>query len=282
MTAPLKIGIRLHDTVPGALKERLAFVRAQGFCCAHIALSKLEPGFRMPDAPKLLTPEYAQSLKESFASQGMDCVLLGCYLQLAQADDAERERVSEIYRAHIRFARQMGAMMVGTETPAKGLAFSEPITESEEAYQLFLRALRPLVRTAEEEDVLLGIEPVFCDIISTPARAERMLDEIGSDHLRIILDAVNLLSNEAALDPEPVIEDAIHRLGDRVALMHMKDFQLREGAARPDSVACGLGGMRYDRLVAFASGRGLPMTLENTTPDNAKATRLFLERIAAE
>ena len=35
----MKIGIRLHDTIPGTLEQRLAFVRGQGFECTHLALS---------------------------------------------------------------------------------------------------------------------------------------------------------------------------------------------------------------------------------------------------
>ena len=38
--------------------------------------------------------------------------------------------------------------------------------------------------------------------------------------------------------------------------------------------------MRYDALLAFGKARGLPMTLENTKPDNAEAARRYLENLA--
>ena len=60
----------------------------------------------------------------------------------------------------------------------------------------------------------------------------------------------------------------------------MKDF-----IAQPDgaihSQACVTGRIRYDRLLRLARVNGLPMTLEDTTPDNAEAARLYLERQAA-
>ena len=37
----MQIGIRLHDTRPLALPERLAHTREQGFTCAHVALAKV-------------------------------------------------------------------------------------------------------------------------------------------------------------------------------------------------------------------------------------------------
>ena len=56
----MNIGIRLHDTAPGTLKERLAFARKQGFSCAHVALSKVLEDFSMGEAPEKLTAEYAR------------------------------------------------------------------------------------------------------------------------------------------------------------------------------------------------------------------------------
>ena len=47
-----------------------------------------------------------------------------------------------------------------------------------------------------------------------------------------------------------------------------------------DGELCSAG--RYERLLAFAKERGLPMTLEDTVPDNAEEARQYLERIAGE
>ncbi len=283
MASSLRCGIRLHDTAPGTLTERLAGAAKQGFCCAHVALSKIYDGFSMGEATTRLTADFAEEVGGAFQRTGMRCALLGCYLQLAQKDGEALEKTREIYRAHLRFARLMGAELVGTETPAKGLRFADgPAAESEEAFRLLIRGLRPLIRDAEEEGVTLAVEPVFCDIVSTPERAERMLDALGSDRVQIILDAVNLLSNETAQHPDGVIGEAIRRLGDRVRLLHMKDFMLSPVEARPLAAACGQGGMRYEALVSFALRRGLPMTLENTAPDNAEAARLYLEAIAGK
>ena len=85
---------------------------------------------------------------------------------------------------------------------------------------------------------------------------------------------------EQAPQAEKTVTRAISLLGDRVRGLHMKDFVLTpEG--KMEACACGLGSMRYETLLAFAKQRNLPMTLENTTPDNAEEARLTLERIAA-
>ena len=276
----MNIGIRLHDTKPGILKERLAFAKAQGFSCAHVALSKVLDDFSMEDAPRKLTEEYARSVRKDFDESGLECAVLGCYLNIADPDPERRAKTQEIYKAHLRFAPMIGARVVGTETfanPESG--FADP-TKDEEAFRLFMDSLEPLVRCAEENGAVLAIEPVWSHIIATPERAVRMLEELPSDSLQIILDAVNLVSPENAGKTEDIIRNAISLLGDRVRILHMKDFVMTpEG--KMDACACGLGSMKYDQLLAFGRAKDLPMTLENTVPDNAEQARLHLERIAA-
>lgn len=273
----MNIGIRLHDTAEGTLAQRLSYAKAQGFSCAHLALSKALKGFSMNDAPVLLTEELAESVKRDFAEKQMDCAVLGCYLTLTQSDEEALQKTQAIYKAHLTFSRLMKAGVVGTETPApKGM---DP--HSEEAFQLFIRCLKPLVRWAEEQNAVLAIEPVCDHIVSTPEKAERMLNLVPSDHLRIILDSVNLLSAEAAKNPDALIEDAIRRLGGKVSVLHMKDYRpIQPGDMRAQSVACGQGIMNYNRLLTFAKDKNLPMTLEDTVPENAQGAREYLEKIA--
>ncbi len=274
----MKIGIRLHDTIPGTLEQRLAFVRGQGFECAHLALSKTLPGFAMEDAPeKLVRGEFAEEIRSAFDRTGMACAVLGCYLNLADPDPEARERTREIYFAHLAFAGKTGAWMVGSETPAPANSpFAKDVPRSEEAFLFFLDQLRPVVRRAEEENVIMAIEPVYTHIVSTPERAERMLTELKSDHLRIILDAVNLLGEGNIDRRDEVLREAMSRLGDRVALLHMKDYLRKDGGL--PAVACGEGEMDYRALMAFARERDLSMTLENTNPDNAERAKEALLR----
>ena len=277
----MNIGIRLHDTLPGNLKERLAFARAQGFSCAHVALSKVLDDFSMGEAPEKLTDEYALRVRQDFDESGLECAVLGCYLNLADPDPERRARTQEIYKAHLRFAAKIGARVVGTETNANPESrFADPAPQSEEAFRLWLDSLRPVVRCAEETGAVLAVEPVWYHIISTPERAARMLEELPSDNLQIILDAVNLISPEQADRAEEIIKNAVSLLGDRVRILHMKDFVISpEGKMK--ACACGMGAMRYEQLLSFAAARSLPMTLENTVPENAETARLHLEGIMA-
>lgn len=274
----MNIGIRLHDTASGSLEQRLDFARAQGFSCAHLALSKVMDGFAMADAPRLLDDDLASRVRAAFDTRGMACAVLGCYLKLTTRDAEALERTQAIYRAHLRFARKIGAGVVGTETPpAPDLNLP---ADSEAAFERFLECVRPLVRCAEEEGAILAIEPVACHIVSTPEKAERLLDALKSEQVRVILDAVNLLTRENYTRADAIVEEALRRLGDRVSVLHLKDYTVDPDVFMTKACACGTGRMRYGRLLAFGREHGLPMTLENTRPDNAEAARRFLENAA--
>ena len=275
----MNIGIRLHDTAGASLGERLDSARRQGFSCAHLAIQKAVPGFRMDDAPALLTEDLAREVRAEFDSRGMACAVLGCYLNLADPDEERYRRTLEIYFAHLRFARLIGAMTVGTETGAPNAGYrTGPECRTEEALALIIRRMAPVAERAREEGVVFAFEPVCRHIIHTPERAERLLDALGDDHVRIILDTVNLLTPDNHTRCDAILDECERRFGDRVAVLHLKDYRAEEGAADLKACACGTGEMDYHRLLRFAAARpGIPMTLENTKPDNAEAARLFLE-----
>ena len=279
--ASMNIGIRLHDTAGSTLEEHLKSAREQGFSCAHIALSKTIPGFSMKDAPTLLTDSLAAEVRALLDKYGMECAVLGCYLNLATPDEAELANTLASYKAHLHFARAIGARVVGTETGAPNTAYATcPECWTEESLQLFIDRLRPVVRYAEEAGSIIAIEPVCRHIVSTPERARRVLDAIDSPALQIILDAVNLLTLDYYSRYDELIDESVRLFGDRIRVLHMKDFHIVPGMADVQSIACGTGCMNYTRLLSLArSIPGIPMTLEDTVPSNAEAARLFLEGV---
>ncbi len=293
----MNIGIRLHDAIGSDLASYLASAKAQGFTCVHIALARILPGFRMSDAPALLTEELAAAVRAELAKNGQTCVLLGCYLNLCSPDLEEHAKTAELYKAHLRFAKMIGATLVGTETGAPNTTYSTcPECFTEEALQLFIERVTPVVRYAEEVGQLFAIEPVVRHIVSTPERCERVLKAVNSPNLKVILDAVNLLSEDNVAQAKAIVADGVARLGQDTALLHMKDFipyacergrQVKTDVPNTDvfsnlvSCACGLGDMDYAPLCALAKSRGVPMTLENTNPANAVAARKHLEMIGA-
>lgn len=274
----MQFGIRLHDAVQAPIGERLKIIKEQGFTCAHVALSKVISENSV--APEALTPGYAMYLKCLFDKNELDCAVLGCYLNLATPDEAQLRETQEKYMANIRFAAHLGAGVVGTETGAPNVEYRfEEACWNEESLQIFIKNLRPVVKYAEQMGVLVAIEPVVRHIVCNPVRARRVLDEIASPNLRIILDPVNLLENYNYEEQDAIIDEALELLGKDVAVLHVKDFVIKDG--RLVSVPVGQGQCHWDRIMPYMKREKPCMhaTLEDTEPNNAVAALNYIAEI---
>lgn len=274
----MQLGIRLHDIREALLEERLQIASAQGFTCGHLALSKVISEHSVDNAA--LTPGYACYLKRLFAGANIDVAVLGCYLNLATPDEESLKKNQARYLSHIRFASLLGAGVVGTETGAVNEAYVfEERNHSKEALDIFIQNVRPVVEYAEKMGVILAIEPVYKHIVWNPAQARAVLDAIHSPNLQIIFDPVNLLDVSNYKERDAVIREAISLLGEDIAVVHIKDFIVKDGTLV--SVAAGTGEMDYSEIIRFIKKRKpyIHVTLENTVPENAVAARTYIQEL---
>ncbi|MCI9373117.1 MAG: sugar phosphate isomerase/epimerase [Lachnospiraceae bacterium] len=274
----MQLGIRLHDIEKAPLQERLRIAARQGFACGHLALSKVISEYSVADSA--LTPGFACYLKNMFAEAGIDIAVLGCYLNLANPNEESLKKIQSRYLAHIRFASLLGAGVVGTETGAVNEAYKfEERNHSEEALEIFIRNLRPVVEYAEKMGAIFAIEPVFKHIVCNPRRARRVLDEIGSPNLQIIFDPVNLLDISNYRNREQILHEAVETLGKDIAVVHIKDFIVENEELV--SVAAGTGEMDYTEIIRFIKKEKpyIHATLENTVPENAEAARKYIQKL---
>lgn len=274
----MQLGIRLHDIKKAPLEERLAIAKEQGFRCGHLALSKVISEYSVDDSA--LTPGFALYLKRIFAQNQLDVAVLGCYLNLANPNEESLRKITHRYMAHIRFAALLGVGVVGTETGAPNEAYQfEEACRSEEALQTFIKNVRPVVEYAEKMGVIFAIEPVAKHIVWNPQRAREVLDTIDSPNLQIIFDPVNLLDIHNYQDREAIIAEAIELLGDDIAMVHIKDFIVKDGELV--SVAAGTGEMDYTQIIRFIKTKKpyIHVTLENTVPENAVESRKYIQKL---
>ena len=280
----MQLGIRLHDIHTGlgpefqTMEKRAQTAREEGFTCVHLAYSKVIKGYTFDDCA--LTEGLAKYTKRVFEGQGLDVAVLGCYLNLAYPDPEKLKEIQSRYYGHLRVASLLGAGVVGTETGAPNAQYKmDANTHSEEALDTFIRGLEPVVERAEKYGVTMAIEPVWKHIVYSPDRAVKVLEAIQSPNLRIIFDPVNLLYPGNLDDREKVIGEAMEKLCDRIAVVHLKDCVLSGDDLK--SIAAGTGVMNYREILKFIKARKpyIHTTLENTVDENAVSSRVFLQEL---
>lgn len=277
----MNIGIRLHDTKPGTFEERIKDVHDNGFGCGHLALYKMLEDY--PCDAGALTPGYAMYIRKVFEKNNVDIAVLGCYLNLANPDKEELAKIQNTYKAHIRFASLLGAGVVGTETGCPNREYKTcPENLLPESLDLFINNLRPVVEYAEKMGVIIAIEPVVRHIVHGPKAARKVLDAINSPNLQIIFDPVNLLDESNYKNQKEICKEAIELLGDDIAMIHVKDFNVVDG--KVISCGAGFGIMDYTDIMKFVKTRKpfIHMTLEDTVPDNAVLARKHMEKLFDE
>ncbi len=274
-TIPKNIGIRLHDTIDGSFTEKLDFIKGQGFSCIHLALSKAYPDTKVTDAS--LTPGFAQKIRRELDDRGLDLAVLGCYLNLLNPDPEELKAVQAKYRAHIRFASMLGGGVVGTETGCPNREYKAcEESYTEETLQKFIENLKPVIADAEKMGVIFAIEPVWRHCVNTPERARKVLDAIDSPNLQIIFDPVNLIGDVNYERAPQIIHEAIELLWKDVVVLHIKDYEVKDGKVVPAQLGKGL--MDYTEIMENVKKDKpyVQMSLEETTPANAREGRLLI------
>lgn len=114
----------------------------------------------------------------------------------------------------------------------------DPATSQPDAWEDMLESMRGAAMLAEKHGVTLAIETEASNVIDTPEKARRIMDEVGSDRLKMILDCANLFhAGEATVENmHPAIDRAMRNFGGDIVLAHGKDIRPSDGIA-----FCGTG-----------------------------------------
>jgi sugar phosphate isomerase/epimerase len=135
------------------------------------------------------------------------------------------------------------------------------------------------VAIAEEFDLLLGIEPETANVVDSAARAQRLLREMRSASLTIVLDPANLFGPEDLPRQRALLDDAFDRLGPHIVLAHAKDVRVSAGAIR--HVAAGTGRLDYPFYLTLLHSVAAPLIVHGLAEAEVSWSLAFLRATGA-
>jgi sugar phosphate isomerase/epimerase len=188
------------------------------------------------------------------------------------------------FEEHLRYARDFGCPLVGTETGSKNPDCSyHPDTARPETFDLLCGSVERLIRTAEACGSIVGIEPVADQhTVSSIKLMDRLLHRLASPALKVIYDPVNLIPVTGLTETqEAFFTRAFDCFGGHIAAVHVKDFLMQEGKKTGDLPA-GTGDLDYPALFRLLLKRkpGIDILLENSSPQKVRETMAFLKKTA--
>lgn len=278
----MNYGMRCHDICPaGEIDAVLDAVSKNHINQIQLAMGKSFPGFNFN--PGHYSPGFAHMIEKKLRERNIHVAVLGCYINPTNPDEQKRQEEVAKFIEHLKYAKIMGADMVGTETGRYSSAFDVvKETYTEECYQLLLKSMREIVDAAEKLGMIVGVEAVHDHTLYSPEMMRRFLDDIASPNVEAILDPVNLISAKDVNNQKDVIDRAFALYGDKITMLHIKDFRMVNGA--PEFEYVGEGLFDYRPLFCHLKQEKpyITMLLENSNAERYHRDVEYLQKIYME
>jgi sugar phosphate isomerase/epimerase len=236
----------------------------------------------LPSLPKEWPEEIIKGVMASAHRSGLTiCALSGTY-NMAHPDVARRGSDRVGFTNIVRAAQFMQVPLVTLCTGSRhatNMWAAHPENGSPEAWSALRGELDFALELAERHGVALGVEPEPGNVVATARHARRLLDEIESTQLKIVLDAANLLPPESQTRQREVVAEAVALLGADLALVHTKDV-----GPSGEAVAAGRGVVDFHNFlkgIKSTNYRG-PLVSHNFPEEDAAYVSGFLRRVLEE
>ena len=137
--------------------------------------------------------------------------------------------------------------------------------------------VREATDIARQAGVVVAFEPEVNNVVDSAAKARRLLDEIGSPHLKVTIDPANIFHAGELPRMKEMLEEAFALLGKDIALAHAKDLDHDGDAGHR---AAGEGKLDYDRYLSLLYGCGFkgPLLLHGLSAAQVPGCVAFLRQ----
>jgi sugar phosphate isomerase/epimerase len=236
----------------------------------------------LPSIPDAIGPGVAAAVRAASEASGVAVVALSGTCNIIHPDPVVRAECMRRLEVVIAAAPMLGARLVtlcsGTRDP-DDMWRAHPDNATLEAWRDMTASMATAIDAAEAADVDLGIEPELGNVVSSAAVARRLIDEMGSARLKIVLDAANLFEIAPLAEQRAIVSRAVDLLADRIVIAHAKDR-----TAEGDFVAAGEGVLDYRHYLGALRAAGFdgPLVAHSLSAAEAPGVGAFLGRILTE
>jgi sugar phosphate isomerase/epimerase len=251
---PLSLGIFARTFPRPTLEETLDAIAALGL--THVQFNLSRAG--LSTLPDHLEPERCDAIALAFRDRGLSMAAISGTFNLIRPFgrfDSEPNQGQEIFQTWQillrRFeglaaaCRRLGTSIItlctGTHDPVDMWRW-HPDNGSRSTWAILVHRLSDLARIASRYEVTLAFEPETNNVVDSCCKARRLLDEVGSPWVKVVLDPANLVRAHEAERQRGTLVEAIDWLGNDVALVHVKELG-RDG--RSGNLAPGEGILDY-------------------------------------
>ncbi len=242
----MRIGLCTTDILyPLPAQELFEKIAALGYETVQLAFASVKECGFTPSAhieiPDSVSDEAIEAIRAASERTGVSIGAVNGTWNMAHPDKSVRGEAIRRMDGFLKAVSSLGCPIVslcsGTRSPLH-LWHGDAANQTAEAWSDMLDSMKRAAELAEKYNILLAIETEAGNIIDTPEKARRVMDEAGSPNLKMVLDAANLFhAGEAKTENmRPRLDEAMKHFGRDVILAHGKDIRETDGIA-----FCGTG-----------------------------------------
>ena len=257
----MNVGIFAKTFVRPSLDATLDAVRAHDLDCVQFNLACAG----LPTLPDHLDDAVIAQVRQALAVRGLTMAAISGTFNMCHPEPAERAKNLVRLRVLAGACQPLGASVITICTGSRDrqdMWRRHPDNDTPEAWRDMTDCLSQALQIADDCGVTLGFEPEVANVIDSARQGRRLLDEMRSPRLKVVLDAANLFhAGELARLPA-ILAEAFELLGSDLILAHAKDLN-HDGEAGHQ--AAGTGALDYDlylRLLRAANYTG-PLILHS-------------------
>jgi sugar phosphate isomerase/epimerase len=275
----MRIGIFAKTFVRPTLAETLDAVAEHGIRTVQFNMACAG----LPSMPDQIDPALATTIRHELAARGIGMAAVSGTFNIIHPDLEQRRAGMRRLRVLAAACHDLGTTVItlstGTRDP-ENMWRRHPDNDTPDAWRDTIAALREAVQIAEEYAVTLAFEPEVTNVVDSAAKGRRLLDEIGSPQLKVVMDGANLFHAGDLPRMREVLEKAFALLGNDIVLAHAKDLS-RDGDAGHE--AAGTGQLDYDLYLALLRRAGYrgPLILHALAEEQVDSCVAFLRQKGA-
>jgi sugar phosphate isomerase/epimerase len=210
MNAPFRYAICNETFGDWPLAKACDFAAECGYAGIEIAPFTLAP------LATDLSGQARSELRRTIARAGLDCVGLHWLLaktegfHVADPDAAVRSRTTDYLAELARLCHDLGGrvLVFGSPKQRSLMPGVSPEAAIDHIHEVFSR-LVPVLEATDTVVALEPLSPVETDVLTTAAETCRLIERIGSPHVRLHLDVKAMASEDTPI-PEIIVASARH------------------------------------------------------------------------
>ncbi len=270
----MQIGILMKTFRRPTLEAGLDAVKASGLDCGQLSMDCAG----LPALPDEIAPELIARIRLEADTRGITIASLEGTFNMSHPDAEQRRVGLRRLRVLAAACQPLGTSKIhlctGTRDP-DNMWRRHPDNNSPEAWRDMVACVREASDIARQAGVILAFEPEVNNVVDSAKKARRLMDEIGSPHLKVTMDAANIFHAGDLARMGDVLDQAFALVGKDIVLAHAKDLS-RDGDAGHE--AAGHGKLDYDRYISLLHAYGFrgPILLHGLTEAQVPGCVAFL------